>query len=169
MEIPRGWGGGAGFKSTTFKGSMRINWNFWSGWGFQTKKPSMGGRGGMDIFWNSTINGFSFLDHTPRAHLYQFLWNIQEFPKCRPNLLVWCPSLVTKSPWGYQGKCRYTFVTHICWFMAFLGKIFGIFAKILTSSTLNKKVKLVIYRIYRISTLLGWYLWKWVYEKPFLP
>ena len=44
-------GGGGGVQ--TF--GMKLNWNFLGGGGgerVQNKKPSVGGGGGMDIFWN---------------------------------------------------------------------------------------------------------------------
>jgi len=33
---------------------MTLDWNFWRVEGFKLKKPSVEGRGGMDIFWNNT-------------------------------------------------------------------------------------------------------------------
>ena len=38
------------------KHSMKQNWNFWGEGGYKTKKPSVGGGGGIDIFWNCTLN-----------------------------------------------------------------------------------------------------------------
>ena len=49
-EIPRGRGVS---KAKLFKESMKLNWKFLGGGGIQTKKAFLGG--GMDIFWNHTI------------------------------------------------------------------------------------------------------------------
>ena len=74
----------------------------------------------MDIFWNNTINGFSFLGQPPRAHLCQLSGLSRSLPSADQiswsNVPHWSPNL----PEVIKGSA-YTHLLHIFWL------IYGIF------------------------------------------
>ena len=50
------WGGGGSVRPKNIKKCMKLNLNFQrGGGGFLENNPSVGGGGGMDIFWNDTF------------------------------------------------------------------------------------------------------------------